>query len=371
MKKKPTSCEPCFRISEFARNLNPTLFNHLESVSGVLNPEQCRVALVLETLEIEKYVKDTGLSGGRPYYSLKPTSRAFVVKSVLNIGSTLDLIRRLRVDHGLRTLCGFGGKVPSESTFSRHFKVLSEKAILDIAHESLVREHVGSETVHHVCRDSSQIDGREKPKVRVKPERIVKRKRGRPPKDSGPVVKEPSRVDRPLEQDFETSFKELPRICDVGGKTNSKGHRSYWVGFKLHLDVSDGGLPLSAFTFSASLHDSQVAIPLSLKTADRVGGVFYELMDKGYDAQGIKEAICRQGHVPIIQPKDRRGHKAEPLDAAQVQRFKIRTTVERSFSDIKDNLGGRFVRVRGPNKVHTHLMFGVLSLFALVLLRSA
>ncbi len=342
----------------------------MDFVCGVLNPEQCRVALVFETLEIERYVRDTGLSGGRPFYSLKPTARAFVVKSVLNIATTLDLISRLRVDHGLRTLCGFGWRIPSESTFSRHFKVLSEKTVLDIAHESLVREHVGSETVHHVCRDSSQIDGREKPKVRVKFQRIAKRKRGRPAKGSEPVAEEPSRIERQLEQDFETSFKELPRTCDVGGKTNSKGHPSYWVGFKLHLDVSDGGLPLSAFTSSASLHDSQVAIPLSLKTADRVGGVFYELMDKGYDAEGIKQAVRRQDHVPIIQPKDRRDHKAVPLDAAQAQRFKIRTTIERSFSDIKDNLGGRFVRVRAPDKVHAHLMFGVLTLFALVLLRS-
>ncbi len=95
-------------------------------MSGILNPEQSTVALVLEAIQVERHVKGTGLSGGRPYYSLKPTACAFVVKSVLNIPTTKDLIARLKVDHVLRTLCGFAWIVPSESVFSRHFKVLSD-----------------------------------------------------------------------------------------------------------------------------------------------------------------------------------------------------------------------------------------------------
>jgi len=144
----------------------------------------------------------------------------------------------------------------------------------------------------------------------------------------------------------------------------------HWVGFKLHLDVSDRGFPLSAFTSSASLHDSQAAIPLSQMTNERVGTVFYELMDKGYDSDFIRSGVKRQGHVPIIQTTDRFGKKAVPLDEAQAKRFKERTTVERSFSDIKENLGGRFVRVKGPVKVHMHLMCAVLNLFASALLRT-
>jgi K+-transporting ATPase c subunit len=36
------------------------------------------------------------------------------------------------------------------------------------------------------------------------------------------------------------------------------------------LDVNDDGLPISVVTTSASLHDSQVAIPLAKLTAQRV-----------------------------------------------------------------------------------------------------
>jgi len=36
-----------------------------------------------------------------------------------------------------------------------------------------------------------------------------------------------------------------------------------WRGYKLHLDCVDGDIPVSAIVTSASVHDSQVAIPLS------------------------------------------------------------------------------------------------------------
>jgi len=346
------------------------LFQHLDTVAPALNSDQARVALILETVQVETHVKDTGLSGGRPFYSMKPSARAFLVKSLLNLPTTKDLIARLNVDDRLRTLCGFiHGKVPSQSTFSRHFAHLSKEVVVDEVHESLVIRHVGKEIVHHLSRDSSAIEGREKPQAKVKKERPPKKKMGRPPKGAEPVYKEPSRIDAQLTQDYKTSLSQLPRGCAVGSKTNSKGHVSHWIGFKLHLDVADDGLPISAFTTSASVHDSQVAIPLARMTNDRVGGVFYETMDKAYDAEGIRQAVRELGHVPIIQPADRGGRKAVPLDEAQANRFKTRTTVERTFADLKDNHGGRFVRVRTPAKVHTHLMFGVLAIFALTVLK--
>jgi len=358
VKKKPTPYEPGRRISAFHLDLHPTLFDHLESVSGPLTKDQCRAALVLDTVRIERFVQDVGLPGGRPFYSVKPSARALLVKSLLNVATTKSLLARLEVDHGLRTLCGFSGRLPSESTLSRHFRMLAQAGVLDQVHESLVQEYLGQATVHHLSRDSSAIVGREKSKVRKKVKASLSPKPKRPP----------SRILEQLEQDYARSLQNLPRVCDVGRKTGSNGFALAWVGFKLHLDVADDGLPLSAFTSSASLHDSQVAVPLSRMTKARVGGVFYELMDKAYDANGIREAVCRQGHVPLIEAADRGVQKAIPFDPAQARRFKCRTAIERTFSDLKDNHGGRTVRVKGPDKVHTHLMFGVLTVFALILL---
>ena len=38
--------------------------------------------------------------------------------------------------------------------------------------------------------------------------------------------------------------------------------------------------------------------------------------------------------------------------------------VERVYARLKDEFGGRHIRVRGPRKIMAHLMFGVLALTA-------
>jgi len=48
----------------------------------------------------------------------------------------------------------------------------------------------------------------------------------------------------------------------------------------------------------------------------------------------------------------------------EVQRYKQRSSAERVNSNLKDNYGGRFVRVRGAEKVMAHLMFGLIALTA-------
>ena len=42
----------------------------------------------------------------------------------------------------------------------------------------------------------------------------------------------------------------------------------------MHLDVADGQIPISAVLTSASVHDSQVAIPLATMTAQRVTSLY-------------------------------------------------------------------------------------------------
>ena len=50
-------------------------------------------------------------------------------------------------------------------------------------------------------------------------------------------------------------------------------------------------------------------------------------------------------------------------------RYNERSAAERVNSHIKDDFGGRYVRVRGHAKVFCHLMFGVLALAIEQLLR--
>ena len=104
--------------------------------------------------------------------------------------------------------------------------------------------------------------------------------------------------------------EDLPTGCDVGTKRNAKGHQVSWIGYKLHLDAADGGIPLSCMLTSASLHDSQVAIPLATMTAQRVTNL-YDLMDSAYDAPEIGAYSESLGHVPIIDVNPRRNNQQQ------------------------------------------------------------
>ena len=56
---------------------------------------------------------------------------------------------------------------------------------------------------------------------------------------------------------------------------------------------------------------------------------------------------------------------------AGAARSREHTAVERVFGRLKDEFGGRHVRVRGQGKVACHLMFGMLALTVDQLLRMA
>ena len=98
---------------------------------------------------------------------------------------------------------------------------------------------------------------------------------------------------------------ELPQSCNAGSKRNARGHQGSWVGWKLHIDSADGGFPVSCILTSASMHDSQAAIPLAQMMSARVDSLV-DLMDSAYDAAEIRAHSASLGHVPIIDSNPRR-----------------------------------------------------------------
>ena len=140
-----------------------------------------------------------------------------------------------------------------------------------------------------------------------------------------------------------------------------------WNGYKLHIDTADCGVPISALLTSASVHDSLTAVPLGLITLSRVTNC-YDLMDAAYCSEEIREHSRSLGHVPLIDHNPRRGEK-KPFAPHEAQRYKERTQAERMNARLKDEFGGNNVWVRGPAKVMSHLMFGLLVLTADQLMR--
>lgn len=165
-------------------------------------------------------------------------------------------------------------------------------------------------------------------------------------------------------------LRDLPTRCNMGKKKDSAGKEQYWRGYKLHLDVADGQVPISAILTSASVHDSQVAIPLMTMSTQRVKFYCYEVSDSAYDAFHIHEHSRGLGHVSIADPRTSPSpEKQRYLSPAEADRYKERTMVERVHARLKDEFGARTIRVRGAAKVMAHLMFGVLALTADQLLR--
>ena len=74
-----------------------------------------------------------------------------------------------------------------------------------------------------------------------------------------------TRLERQVDLSFEEALSELPEQCDWGIKRDTDGNTYRWRGYKAHISWGDNMMPLCCFTSSASLHDSQVAIPLMKK----------------------------------------------------------------------------------------------------------
>ena len=153
------------------------------------------------------------------------------------------------------------------------------------------------------------------------------------------------------------------------------------IGYKLHVDTADGGIPISCIMTSASTHDSQVAIPLGTLTAGRVENL-YDLMDAAYDSIEIRAHSILLGHKPIIDVNPRRSVEMQEalkrekkarrtlgLVFPEERRYVVRSGSERINGRLKDEFGGRHVRVRGYDKVLAHLMFGMTVLTASQLMR--
>ena len=302
---------------------------------------------------------------GRPQADRHKLFRAFIAKSVMGFATTEMLIEQLKGNATLRFLCGWDsrGEVPSASTFSRAFAEFAQSGAAAQIHAMLVEATHREKIVGHCSKDSTAIHARERHcRIHDKPLK-QKRKRGRRPRHAPvPPPPEPRRLQLQPTRSLQANLCDLPKGCDWGIKKNSQGKCEQWRGYKLHLDFSDAGVPLSAILSSASVHDSQVAVPLMQMTTGRIRAGLYDLMDAAYDAREIHEFSRSLGHVPVIDPNPRGSAEPIPLDPAKTERYKERSAAERGNSELKDNFGLENIRVKGHWKVSCHVMFCVLAL---------
>jgi len=370
------------KMSWFWNSIQLVLLPFLNEELDYMTDKHRQLVVTLETIHIEDWVGRVPSVTGRPLSDRATIARSFVAKAVLGIETTEMLMDRLRSDKTLRRICGWEARnqLPSSSTMSRAFAEFSKSQLPAQVHAVLIHDVLGEQLLGHVARDSMEIEGREKPRAKTSttettPVQTTKRRRGRPKK--GEVV-EPvlSRLSRQLAMPLGEMLDELPKECDVGCKRNSKGHTETWIGYKLHIDTLDNGTPVSSVVTSASVHDSQVAIPLMCMTSNRVT-YLYDVMDSAYDSELIRSKSISMNHIPLIDKNlrrdvklriemsdERRGQRLLGIEYAVDARYKERTVSERTNSRMRGEFGADNVYVRGNCKVSCHLAFGLLALAA-------
>lgn len=400
---KPTSRE---LIMQRWNVIQDELLPQIKGEVGSLTPKLERLIHILEWVRIEEFVASSWCGEGRPPHERAWLANAYVAKAVLGLTTTVGLIERLTIDRALRRICGFSlyRKLPSESTFSRAFAQFATDKLAERVHEALIQTHLGDRLIGHISRDGTAIEARERPASRnamddgssvdadlplfaaaassesdaptatpscgsgasASPASCAK-KRGRPCKGEVRETAKASPIKRQRSQTLAQMIAEISTGCDRGTKSNAQGYKVSWNGYKLHLDTADCGVPIAALLSSASMHDSRAAVPLSRISAARVTSL-YDVMDAAYCSLELHEHCRSLGHIPLIDHNPRGGEKIEfePTDAI---RYNERSVAERSNARLKDEFGGRHVRVKGPIKVMSHLMFGVLVLSADQLMR--
>jgi hypothetical protein len=376
------------KLSQYWDRIQGTLFPWLEEEIDPLTEKQQQLITILELVRIEQFIPNYCGYEGRPQKDRGAIARSFVAKMIYNVDTTTLLIERLKSDKNLRRICGWEkqSELPSESTFSRAFEEFSNTALPERVHHALIEKTLGNEIVQHNSRDSTAIESREKPIEKPKAKEtstnheanLRPKRKGRPKKGEERSIQAPelTRVEKQRKMTLEEMLNDLPKGCDKGAKKDSKGNIMYWTGYKLHLDIVDGGIPVSAILTSASLHDSQVAIPLATITGKKITNL-YDIMDSAYDVPSIIEDSKARGHVPLVDKNPRRdkelkkaietenkARRALNWEPAEERRYHERTAAERANSRLKDEFGATKVRVRGNVKVACHLMFGVLVLAA-------
>lgn len=253
-------------IGQFGSIFQKALFPAFEESIGPLDRKKEQLIKTFALLELEKFVRSRRGSVGRPPHDRVSMARAFVAKAVYNIPHTRALRDRLKNDEILRRLCGWESvrKVPAECAFSRAFAEFARSEFPQRVHAALIEKTHKDRLVGHISRDSTAVEAREKAQPKAKAEiqeakpKMPRRKPGEPKRPE-----QMKRIERQASMSVEAMLADLPQHCDVGTKTNSKGNKHVWIGYKLHVDVADGQIPISAVLTSASVHDSQVALPLA------------------------------------------------------------------------------------------------------------
>ena len=250
---------------------------------------------------------------------------SLIARIVERIPTIKDLVKRLETDLLFRMDCGFmlSEMIPSEATYSRLIKKISESNALEEMQEQVIQHamtegYISDETV---AIDATHVEARDQAPAKEEKEKPEPKKRGRKSKaerEAWLKQKQEEEEQKPLyakeiaaqlPESYTTLREEMPLEPHWGVKKNSEGKNVYWFGYKGHLAVgTQSQYIIGSLLSSGNLNDGKAAIPLLKGIAALHPNYTFKhaAMDAGYDYEPIYEQVHQAGAHAIIAYNKRR-----------------------------------------------------------------
>ncbi len=321
---------------------------------------------ILNSLELERFDYGNTARVGRPSKDRVAMLRSFIAQKFLKISEMKGLIEILRSDRVLRNICGWHNvkDVPSEATFSRFLSEISNQEIMDKIYETNKNEWLLDKYFFHTSIDATTLAVRGRSGYRpVAKSAKITHKKGRPKIGETRPAKELSVIEKQRTMTSEAGFSLVKQGLDFGTKRNSQGFQETNFGVKIHAEVAGNGVPVNIFISAASVHDSQVAIPL-MKKNSLIFSRGFHLMDAGYDDKNIREFTP----LSLIDFNHRRNKNKDIVQRKFTEQealiYNNRGNVERFNSEIKKILNTKYLNASSLAKAKSHVYGAVLLIFA-------
>jgi hypothetical protein len=213
---------PRYFLLQFAHSLQQSMFA-LEPDLGPVPSQLELLAAIMSMAPLERLLSARRAVTGRPAKDRAALATAFIAKAILNLGTTRDLIARLKVDEPLRRLCGWSSasKLPHEAKFSRAFTEFAATELPQQLHAAVIELTLKDQLMGHVAHDATAIPLRERYPDSAKATKQAKlKKKGKKSRKGkharAKAAERGTRIQRQRHQTLEKMLDELPRNCDCG-----------------------------------------------------------------------------------------------------------------------------------------------------------
>ena len=370
-----------------------------------------RLELIFENLDLTQISRElkSNSDRGRSGYNPTPIVRALLAQQIEQIPNRKTMIKRLNDDPVFRYVCGFDiiGNLPSEATFSRYYNKLSESTLLENLYLQLLNKAIEMNLIDTeiVSIDSSALESYE----RAKPRKQVDINNPNTP-DWG--SKNDSHGNKLKWYGWKVNMacdskSELPLAFNITPANQADSENALSLVEEIHQFLKENNQTLPKYWAMDSGYDVneiyekihfnykvQAIIPINKRNAKQPPEGFYDFNGTPECSAGYKmiywghhngynkfrcphilgkvncphgSAWCSDsnyGRVVKTRVKDNPRFVSTPHRGSENWQkiYNKRTSIERCFSRLKENLNLENIKVIGAKKMRTHVLLSCIAL---------